>query len=763
MFNQESTRVNWFKPPISPVLDERGQVKQKANQNPNGSLTIYQVYRTLIGEWSVSNSDLKGLTEALRNISDPDPKREHDLGAEFKKLNLPFITFGGLFSYRKRDKLTEASGLLCLDIDGKDQSPKLTEDDIPPLRQRLSEDSELSPVLLFRSPLGKGLKVVVKLRQEIRDDEDFKRAYLSLEYYLRTEHHIITDPSGKDITRSCFLCYDPEAVLLEAGDGFDIEKWTPPQPEPETPRQTAPAYQRPLGETMGLTGGPSDFERAVVAVEDIERSGINVADDYRDWRDFGFALSELGEQGRELYHRVSRCASNYDPEGTDRHFTEALSSSYSGPRIHLETLFKRAGEMGVRMRSSSVYQRPAQAPEHRGNREQVPPPEAPIGPDDYLDGPVIREAQEPSPKWLLDPTTETEVIERESSLPEALPTGYEVKGEQGFRQKLLLLSGKLTTIAGATGHGKTLFLMNLLLNVSRLRPDKRFILLTYEENQDTILEYLLNIYLKDLNLMRGGDWRSNRILIKEYFSGQGTDNINPAKVPEFNERKALFFKKYIETGRILIKYIDSDSTDLCRKIKFLSAPENNIGGVFIDYFQCINPAQVDRNGRPQRFPTRQEALKSICFELKDVANETGLPVVLACQFNQEVLSPTDVLLNRIGEAGDISRIVSECWGLWQMGKDIGRSLDKTDKEKADALERDSIGIQLATGDNFLKGMYLKVLKSRIVETGSEGMFEFRGLTGKIYPNDPDETEFNCDDWNRPDPELPSGDDNDLPL
>jgi hypothetical protein len=130
--------------------------------------------------------------------------------------------------------------------------------------------------------------------------------------------------------------------------------------------------------------------------------------------------------------------------------------------------------------------------------------------------------------------------------------------------------------------------------------------------------------------------------------------------------------------------------------------------------------------------------------LKDIANETGLPVVLACQFNQEVLSPTDVKLTKIGEAGDISRIFAECWGLWQMGKDIGRELKKTDDDKVKKLQYLSDEINLR--DKWEKGMYVRVLKSRFVETGADEMFRFRGLTGKIYSNDTNEKEINSEDW-----------------
>ena len=177
---------------------------------------------------------------------------------------------------------------------------------------------------------------------------------------------------------------------------------------------------------------------------------------------------------------------------------------------------------------------------------------------------------------------------------------------------------------------------------------------------------------------------------------------------------------------------------LCQQIRYLSRPEFNIGGIFIDYFQCINPTEG------KRFPSRQEALKSICFELKDIANETGFPVVLACQFNQEVLSPTDVQITRVGEAGDISRIVSELWGLWQLGKDIGREVKTSDKLKIEDLNQANENLKYK--DPFLRGMYVKVLKSRFVETGSEQVLSFRGLTGKIYPNDEQEREILSEDW-----------------
>lgn len=730
MFNQDSTKVSFY--------------NRTTNTKPKSGLTIYQVYRLIVGEGL--NNNLKDLTEKLRSISDPDPKKEHNLKRDFKRDNFPAISFGGEFSERSNQKLVKSSNLACLDFDHIGTGEQVEE-----VKKRISQEAELDPVLLFISPSGDGLKVVVNVRQEIQNDDDFKQTFKSLRRFCQERLNLNPDEQRKDISGLCYLPYDGEAILNQAGSGFDVEKWRPVEaPKP----QVSPVGQAPIRTTS--SGEPDDYTRALIAVEDIESSGIDITSDRTQWMRIGFALSTLGEAGRDLFKRVSRFYPDYDERETDKQFDSFLRSNRGG--VNLESLFAIAKEHGVRLRSSNVYSpKPQREVRTGGSRvEMGSPVEAP-----QRGGNRVPDDDEMSRlRGLLAPTTESAIIERGKNRPPSLLTGYVIVKAGTNPQKLLLPTGKLTEIAGATGHGKTLLLMNLLLNVARLNPDRRFILFTYEEDSDTIIGYLLNIYLSDLNLMRGGDWRSNRILIDEYLKGQGTDNFNPNSVPEFIRRKDLFFRQYIETGRILIKYVESDSSELCRSIRFLSKPENNIGGVFVDYFQYINPDPE------KHFPTRQEALKNICIDLKAVANESQIPVVLACQFNQEVQSPTDVLLNKIGEAGDISRIGSECWGLWQMGKDIGRKLDNKEQQRVDDLTQKSetIGLDPKTleKDPFLKGMFVRVLKSRIVETGSEMMFKFRGLTGKIYPNDT-ETGLDVDDWNGPQPRLPLSDDDDLPL
>lgn len=718
MYNHNK-RVSYFTKPVNVKTEE---------QVPERLLSLFEVYSLIIGEGQ--GNTIPDLTRQIRSVSNPDPKQAKDERNRIKK-KLPHVVFGGEFSYRSKAGLTKSSDLIILDFDHIG-----TPEQVEGFKQTLSGDTELNPLLLFVSPSGDGLKVVIPTQQEITGDPDFKTSMRSLSYYISLTYGLEIDPSGKDISRTCFLSYDPLAILKEPQGGFDVVKWTPPQEQ----RQPIREDNRPLRETMGLhTGTLSDYERALIAVEDIESSGIDITQDYSDWRDIGFALGTLGEAGRELFHRVSQFYSGYNREKTDSQFDRSMGSG----SIKLETLFQRARNAGVRLRGTSqATQRDRQDRQSKQRQESVGVPaqvEVPQTPP--------TEAEQVEFPDLLQPTTEAEMIERAKEIPETLVSGYMVRDSMNQIQKLLIPSGKLTGIAGATNHGKSLLLLNTLLNVAKKYKDKRFILFTYEENADTIIQYLLNIYLRELNLTKKDENvpTSNRLRLQEGFRGD-YQNYNKSVLNEYQLRKSLFFKNYIENGRILIKYVDSDSSTLCKQIEYISRPHFNIGGVFIDYFQCINPDES------KRFPTRQEALKSICFELKDVANNTGLPIVLACQFNQEVQSPLDVQITKVGEAGDISRILAELWGIWQLGKDITREHKGVDLVKKNQLEERSDKINLS--DSWEKGLYVKVLKSRVVETGAEEVIRFRGLTGKIYPNDETEQGIKTEDWE---------DTNDLPF
>ena len=317
---------------------------------------------------------------------------------------------------------------------------------------------------------------------------------------------------------------------------------------------------------------------------------------------------------------------------------------------------------------------------------------------------------------LLLPTSEAQVKKAEENKPKDLETGYTISGED-----FLLPGGAITVYAGATGHGKTILSINTALNVAKRYPDKKFIFLTYEERDTAILQYFLNTYI-DKELNNSNSPKSNRRLIKDYFKTGSIQYINSQIIDHFKEKKEEFFKTYIETGRLLIKYVDYNSQELDLAIRYLHKEEPNIGGIFIDYFQLLNlPGEVKR---AERINSRQEELKEICQSLKRVAIDTGLPILLGAQFNRDVTDLTKLHPTKIGEAGDIERIVNTLVGLWDVSKNIvGKDTSKGEESE----------IKKRTGEA-TTGMYVELLKSRELQTGIYELLDYNGKTGKIKNN-----------------------------
>ena len=314
---------------------------------------------------------------------------------------------------------------------------------------------------------------------------------------------------------------------------------------------------------------------------------------------------------------------------------------------------------------------------------------------------------------LLQPTSEALVKIAEEIKPKDLDTGYTISGED-----FLLPGGAITVYAGATGHGKTILSINTALNVAQRYPDKKFIFFTYEERDTAILQYFLNTYI-DKELNSSTSPKSNRRLIKEYFKTGSTQYIAKENIDYFKSKKEEFFKTYIETGRILVKYVDFNSKELDLAIRYLHKIEPNIGGVFIDYFQLLNlPGELKR---AERINSRQEELKEICQSLKRVAVDTGLPLILGAQFNRDVTDLTKLHPTKIGEAGDIERIVNTLVGLWDVSKNIvGKDTSRGEESE----------IKKRTGEA-TTGMYVELLKSRELQTGIYELLDYNGKTGKI--------------------------------
>lgn len=288
---------------------------------------------------------------------------------------------------------------------------------------------------------------------------------------------------------------------------------------------------------------------------------------------------------------------------------------------------------------------------------------------------------------------------------ESLKTGYMIDGSE-----LLLPSGGLTGIAGATGHGKTDFLINLTLNSVKNYPDKEFYFFTYEMSQEAILVRFLNSYLdKDLEIV------SNQRAIKNFFKTGSTQYIRDDAKEHFIEKVEEFFKVIIGSGRLKVKGIDFTAPELNSALSALNK-RGNVGGYFVDYFQLLNlPKEGYKNY------SRQEELKVICQDLNRTAKELQVPIILGAQFNREVTTPFRLHPTNISEAGDIERILDTLIGIWFTNK---KMVDK-DLTKAEQSEIKNKGL------NAKDKLYTYILKSRETATDVGELLDYNGKRGVI--------------------------------
>lgn len=294
---------------------------------------------------------------------------------------------------------------------------------------------------------------------------------------------------------------------------------------------------------------------------------------------------------------------------------------------------------------------------------------------------------------LLIPVKENELIQRLIDKPDSLKSGYTIGGEE-----LLLPSGAISVFCAPTSHGKTTLLINTALNIAQSNIGKEVHLFSYEEDRDSILINALNTYL-DTQLSG-----NNRTTLRNNFTGGNSRTI---------EGKDTFFKELIDSKKLNIHYTNYNSDTLIEAIRYLHKHANP-GAIFIDYIQLLNLPE----GKYKTY-SRQEEMKEICIALKDLAVETGLPIILGAQFNREVTNQLKIHATKIGEAGDIERIANLIVGFWN---NTFKPLNPTDGELKDLNSK---------GANTPDSLYTVILKNRGGRVGLEEILSFNGNTGKI--------------------------------
>lgn len=119
------------------------------------------------------------------------------------KTSLPIVCFNGKFSKKGDDYFIESSGLICLDFD------KIPDDEFNKIKSDLLKWKYTH--VLFTTPSGKGLKVVVKT--PVYSKDDFYKYWNSLQDSFYDNDYF--DQNVKGLSHGHFLTYDPNIFVNE--------------------------------------------------------------------------------------------------------------------------------------------------------------------------------------------------------------------------------------------------------------------------------------------------------------------------------------------------------------------------------------------------------------------------------------------------------------------------------------------------------------------------------------------------------------------
>ena len=171
------------------------------NKQPYQVVNLIDVNNYIISDYA------KDRTHEYRGIKDERYRRQ------YKADKFDYCTFSGIFSHRADKAIIQHSGLICLDFDHLK--------DVEAIFGQLKQDPYFDTLLLFRSPSGDGLKWVISFTDSFlrygNDGESFGdyqvRFFASLYNYVFNHYNVEVDKHCRNLSRACFLPYDPEAYL----------------------------------------------------------------------------------------------------------------------------------------------------------------------------------------------------------------------------------------------------------------------------------------------------------------------------------------------------------------------------------------------------------------------------------------------------------------------------------------------------------------------------------------------------------------------
>lgn len=214
------------------------------------------------------------------------------------------------------------------------------------------------------------------------------------------------------------------------------------------------------------------------------------------------------------------------------------------------------------------------------------------------------------------------LIQETRDLPEGRSSGWSCLD----RMEVAFNPGELSLAAAITGHGKTSFMVSILLNWIRQEEEERgevFLFYSAEE-PDTRIFHRLLAALTGIENPREG-WGTNQV--RDYFRGREPEGGWYGRPHHLKEARELL--QSLE-GRLQVIHRPMWNVDELAAHARQVSRARPVAGVLVDYLQRIPPP-------PTEHDRRDIAVSATARRLKALAEEVSAPVLAGVQVNRDPL------------------------------------------------------------------------------------------------------------------------------
>lgn len=271
----------------------------------------------------LKNDTYKDTVKLIRQIENKDERNK-------LKAKLPGATLSGVFSERKVAGLVKHSGFICIDIDAGD-NPHLT--DFAHVRDEISKIENIAYAALSVS--GKGVFCLIPLSKPQDHKDHFKALQECFKFF-----GIVIDKACSDVSRLRGYSYDPDAYFNDNAIVFNQTLDFKVKPKiTDKPKKTFETLKKDVSTDKNTK------DKVMNVISKICKAKIDITGSHKAWMDIAASLaSEFGEEGRSMFHQVSKFHPEYNPSFCDIKYNDfsVLASSYN-----IATFFYYAKQHGL--------------------------------------------------------------------------------------------------------------------------------------------------------------------------------------------------------------------------------------------------------------------------------------------------------------------------------------------------------------------------------------------------------------------------------